>query len=632
MPRRTPSTVFLLLISVNLLAACSDAPATSGKPKSFEGTVSGLEFSPPRGLFDSPVEVTVRHGTATTVRYTLDSSDPRSSPTAISTTLPLVLHIDPSSEELPQRAPAVIVRATIGGSDALPGSVVTHSYVFPGQVVALSPHGERPGPSWPAPGSGQTRQAIDYGIDLRVAGATEYAAEFDAGLRSIPTLSLVTELSNLFDASEGIYVNARGDGAEWERWGSVELLNPDGTLGFQANTGVRIRGGFSRKPQNPKHAFRLFFRGEHGTKKLQFPLFGKEGANEFDKVDLRTAQNYSWSGDSGTGDQMTMTRDVFSRDLQGVFGRPYTRSRAYHLYLDGVYWGIYQTEERPEARFAETYLGGDPSDYDVIKPERADSTGEVVATDGTLDAWNALWSLCEAGFADDAAFYRLEGKSAAGNRDTQLPVYVDIDNLIDYMLVIYFTANFDGPASKWFSNRQANNFYAIRNRMSADRGFVFLAHDNEHSLHARPITITTGVDENRVSIGDVGGATDGNGRPSEAYRMTVTDVRQFNPQWLHFRLTENALYRERFARRARELLDGDGALSANRTRELHQRRVAELDSAIVVESARWGDAQSPSRPRTKRDHFEPAVRRLEDEFLTKRGAILIEQLREAGLY
>ncbi|MGC4065926.1 MAG: CotH kinase family protein [Polyangiaceae bacterium] len=443
---------------------------------------------------------------------------------------------------------------------------------------------------------------------------------------SSPSSRTSSSQAKAFTSTRATTARSGSDGARFE------LLNPDGSPGFQANTGIRIRGGYSRRAQNPKHAFRLFFRGEHGTKKLTYALFGSEGASEFDKIDLRTAQNYSWSGDSGTGEQMTMTRDVFSRDLQGALGRPYTRSRAYHLYLDGVYWGIYQTEERPEARYAETYFGGDTSDYDVIKPERSDSTGEVIATDGTLDTWNALWSLSQAGFADDAAFYRIEGKDASGRRDASLPVYVDVDNLVDYMLVIYFTANFDGPASKWFKNNQANNFYAIRNHVSVDRGFVFLTHDSEHSLHARPITITSGVDENRVSIGEAGGATDGNGRPSEAYRMTVSDVRQFNPQWLHFRLTENARYRERFARRAHELLEAGGAFSRDKMVEVHRRRVDEIDQAIVVESARWGDAQSPSRPRTKREHFEPAVQLVEGEFLTKRGAILIEQLREAGLY
>jgi hypothetical protein len=65
-----------------------------------------------------------------------------------------------------------------------------------------------------------------------------------------------------------------------------------------------------------------------------------------------------------------MNRDVFSRDLQREMGVPYTRSRYYHLYLDGVYWGLFQAEERPDAWFAETYLGGEREDYDVVKVER----------------------------------------------------------------------------------------------------------------------------------------------------------------------------------------------------------------------------------------------------------------------
>jgi hypothetical protein len=88
--------------------------------------------------------------------------------------------------------------------------------------------------------------------------------------------------------------------------------------------------------------------------------------DEFENIDLRTSQNYSWAYD-GSG-KHTFLRDVFSRDTQRDMGRPYTRSRYYHLYLDGQYWGLFQTEERPEASYAESYLGGDKEDYDVVKP------------------------------------------------------------------------------------------------------------------------------------------------------------------------------------------------------------------------------------------------------------------------
>ena len=37
-------------------------------------------------------------------------------------------------------------------------------------------------------------------------------------------------------------------------------------------------------------------------------------------------------------------------------GQPYTRSRHYHLYINGQYWGLYETEERPEASYAAVLL------------------------------------------------------------------------------------------------------------------------------------------------------------------------------------------------------------------------------------------------------------------------------------
>ena len=64
----------------------------------------------------------------------------------------------------------------------------------------------------------------------------------------------------MFDPASGIYANAYQQGKDWERPASLELINPDGTAGFQIDAGLRIRGGYSRSGDNPKHAFRLFFR------------------------------------------------------------------------------------------------------------------------------------------------------------------------------------------------------------------------------------------------------------------------------------------------------------------------------------------------------------------------------------
>ena len=38
-----------------------------------------------------------------------------------------------------------------------------------------------------------------------------------------------------------------------------------------------------------------------------------------------------------------------------------------HLYLNGIYWGIYSVHERPDQHFTADYLGGEEEDWDVLK-------------------------------------------------------------------------------------------------------------------------------------------------------------------------------------------------------------------------------------------------------------------------
>ena len=88
----------------------------------------------------------------------------------------------------------------------------------------------------------------------------------------------------------------------------------------------------------------------------------------------------------------TAVREVFSRDTQRDMGQPYTRSRYYHLYLNGMYWGLYQTEERPESHYGASYFGGNKDDYDVIKVNSEGSL-KIEATDGNLLSWQKIYDL-----------------------------------------------------------------------------------------------------------------------------------------------------------------------------------------------------------------------------------------------
>ena len=493
------------------------------------------------------------------------------------------------------------LRAVAEKEGYLPSTVTTQTYLFTADVI------QQDLASAVAVGFPATRplfERLDYEMDPDIVNHRKWGPQLEPALESIPTLSLVTDIEHLFDRFTGLYTNPQNRGRAWERPVSVELINPDGSPGFQIDAGIRIRGGISRRVENPKHSFRLFFRSEYGDPVLDFPLFGSEGVDEFKKVDLRTSQNYSWAFDGLR--QNTFLRDVFSRDTQGALGQPYTRSRFYHLYINGKYWGLFQTQERSEAAYAESYFGGNRDDYDVVKSGGQVTNWSVEAADGNLDAYFRLHEASKRGFTDNEAYFRVQGMHANGSRDPQSERLLDVDNLIDFMLIEYFTGDRDGPGSRFVIPR-TNNFYGIYNRTAPD-GFKWFHHDNE-------ITFDVG-EENMVT-------------PFVTHHrdFNESDSHHFNPHWLHEVLMENPEYRQRFADRAQKHFFHGGALAQDESMARLNERAATIETAIIAESARWGD--SSHEPAYTRDDWLAAVARLRQS-LSGRTNTVLSQFRQVG--
>jgi len=548
----------------------------------YEGFVSDIEFSHKRGFYDELFYLTLATETEDAViYYSLDGSEPYQ-PTARG-----------SSSGTAYTDPIPISRTTILKTIAtkigwMPTDVKTQTYIFVEDVIRQSPTGSAPGPGWP---SGNVNgQTINYGMDPDVVNDSRYKDLMDDALLAIPSISLVTDLDNLFDSSKGIYVNARMLGRTWERPVSAELINPDGSEGFQIDAGLRIRGGYSRNDSNPKHAFRLFFRAEYGQTKLRFPLFEDEGVGEFDNVDLRTSQNYSWSYDGSS--KNTMVREVFSRDVQRDMGQPYTRSRYYHLYLNGQYWGIFQTQERSEASYAESYFGGSKDDYDVIKTTGGNPNYTIEATDGTIDTYRQLWQAATNGFYTDEAYYKVQGMNPDGTPNPAYERLLDVDNLIDYMLCTFYVGDCDGPISNFLGNNRPNNYYGIYNRINPD-GFKFFRHDGEHTIGA----------QGNWNLDRTGPYTHPN----------LAQFANFTPQWLHQQLAAHPEYRLRMADRAHMYFFNDGLLTPGQSTSRLLERAEQIETAIIAESARWGDSKR-SRPYTKDDHWWPEIDRIINDY------------------
>jgi len=74
----------------------------------------------------------------------------------------------------------------------------------------------------------------------------------------------------------------------------VEFFPTNGAVGFRERAGLRIQGGWNRRPEeSPKHSFRIVFKKKYGVGKLKSPLFG-DGVKEFDQLILRGGNNDSW--------------------------------------------------------------------------------------------------------------------------------------------------------------------------------------------------------------------------------------------------------------------------------------------------------------------------------------------------
>lgn len=562
-------------------------PGSINAEPSALGKVADTKFEPNRGFCTSPIRVAVTTATeGAVIRYTLDGSTPTAT-TGTVYSAPIAL----------DRTTTLRAAAFKTGYD--PTDVDTHTYIFVDDVVTQSE--TAPG-GWPA--GTLNGQVFNYGMDPEIVNNADPAVGGPQRVRdallAIPTMSIVTDQANLTDADTGIYTHPGKRGFAWERESHLELIFPPGYVdpdgnddGFASPIGLRIRGGFSRSGNNPKHAFRLFFRGDYGNGRLNYRLFGREGASEFDKFDLRTSQNYSWA--FGGDRRNSFMRDVWSRDLQLEMGHPATRGRFYHLYLNGLYWGIYQTDERAEAAYGETYFGGDQLDYDVVK-----SFGDV--TDGNRDSYRRLWERWQAGFTSNAAYFEPQGRNPDGTPNPGFEKLLDVGNLIDYQIITYYTGDRDGPGSR-FTQPRPNNYFGVYNRENPD-GYKFFEHDSEHSL---------GTGENNMVTPFT----------------SSTSLNDFNPHTLHEGLAANLEYRMLFADRvARHCFNGGLLTDASGIARL-DRRASRIDEAIIAHSARWGD--SKREPAYTRNDWLNAVDGVR-AFIRGRVPTLVSQLRAVGWF
>ncbi len=500
-------------------------------------------FSVERGFYDSPLSVELSSSLGgAEIYYTTDGSEPTAA-TGTLYTGPILV------------STTTTLRAMLTAPGVPPGPSITHTYIFLDDVLVQD-----------GAGMPQTWEG-DYAMDERVANDPRYAATIRDDLLAVPTLSLVMSVDDWFGDTNGIYSHPHRKGIEWERPVSAELIHPDASEGFQINCGVRIQGRLSRE-KNPKKSFRLAFKSTYGPPKLEYPMFTDTRVRSFDKLRLRASHNKGWGFGALRGDYI---RDQWVRDSQIDMGQVASHGSFAHVYVNGLYWGLYNVVEQPDEGFAASYFGGDKATWDVLK-------AGVETVNGTRDAWQAAHGIAQAGVSSAAAY-------------AELRQYVDVENLIDYMIANMHAGTLDWDDSNWFA---AGN-------IAIGQGFKFFSWDAEQSMEV--------IGAKRTGVGN-------QEQPSGFYRP----------------LRDNAEFRVLFGDHVHRHFFNSGPMTRERSIVRYMNRVAEIDRAIVGESARWGDARHQTNPLTRDDNWLKEVEWLRLAYFPRRSAIVIGQFREIDLY
>jgi hypothetical protein len=162
-----------------------------------EDFVADTKFSHDRGFYTAPFEVTIASATpGANIYYSTNGSPPETSSALYTGPIPI--------------SQTTCLRARAYKDGLYPTDIDTHTYIFVADVVKQSPTDAPPTPEWP--GFNVNGQVLQYGMDPDITHHPDYSNQVDDALMAIPTLSLVTDLDNLFGPANGIYVNAGSEG------------------------------------------------------------------------------------------------------------------------------------------------------------------------------------------------------------------------------------------------------------------------------------------------------------------------------------------------------------------------------------------------------------------------------------
>lgn len=550
-------------------------PPTPSMPNRLASPMAEIRFDHDRGLYTEPFDLVLSTATTgTTIRYTTDGSMPTTTTGKVYTG---PLAIDNT----------IVVHAIGYEAGRAATAVVAKSYIFPSKVLRQPANiAGYPNPKEPVtnPGPHAINLPLTYGMDPDIVSDPTSARQALHGLYQIPTVSIGVDPNNIF-GPDGFYdTPRRKDGQKIPI--SFEYIDP-----VKPQNSVEVGATItSHSKQKLKRSFHIHFDGKNGTSKLNALIFekslgGNTAASVFTDLILRGGNNRSWAT-TASPSKTTYTEDQYVRDTQIAMTGRGVHGTFVHLYLNGIYWGLYNLVERPDEGYGAAYFDSGKHDYFSI------SRNGVASGDATR--WNYMMNTLA------------KQDLSVGSHYAEMQEYLDVKQFADYLIGQWFCGVSDWPD---------NNYWAGGDT-SKRQPFWFYSWDGEEMINTanRFPTIPHGPWVNPA--------------------FTKNPLNNTGPiVELWTALKRSPEFTKMFAAEVDRNIAPDGPLSDANVLARWDALNRSISDAIVDESARWGKALVPTgRPAyMKNNAWIPATQKIADD-LKGADAKFIAALRAEGYY
>lgn len=385
-------------------------PAAANSGTEHTARTAAITASLPGDFYDTAQTVTLTCTTpGSTIRYTLDGSDPTETSTAYSAPISIPFINDKTG---------TVLRARAFAPSLLPGEIATHTYLI-AQNTAIKTL-----PATLMTASGTRVFYKPHGV-LSIEGGTR-----DADAQWLP-------------AGPETYNIAMLEGDPAEREIALEYHYPDATPSVSIQAGMRLSASNYTRPRlrllytsnspwifnqwEEKPSFNLYFRSAYGPGKLNHSIFPGYDITRFDKLRLRSGKNDNFN---------PHITDELCRRIHMAMGHEGVIGRWTSLYLNGQYKGYYNIVERIREDMLREHYGGSAV-WDVIDNNEVE--------DGDRTDFDDLFSTTLAADLTIPANW-----AAAKSR-------LDLDNICDYFLMKIYAAMWDWPANNWVMVREQSS-------------------------------------------------------------------------------------------------------------------------------------------------------------------------------